>query len=234
MRAAEVFYLQHVQGVSTGRRTQCAAGPKVSHPLFAEIGVFDLGSVEKYIDQTLFQSRRNHDLVAYLMFELDTDQCIKIIFFPRIVDHSVDQLQNPVQHLAVFSLKKIGLVSAHDGLKHSVGTRIVSLLIFGVDHEPNLLGSCHVLGKGKVVYVIFNEKGRVPCIFLGAHVGHVGLGAVGRCECLLAFTDFVHGSVLCSVLVSGGRRWHPALQIPSFFRGTSGTRPLGYQNLIRV
>ena len=146
------------------------------------------------------------------MLELDADQGIKIILFPRIVDHSVDQLQNTIQNFNVFFLKKIRLIPAHDGSKHSVGTRIVSFFIFGVDHEPNLLGGCHVFGIGKVIYVIFNEKGRVPCIPLGAHMGYVGLGAVGRCECLLAFTGFVHVSVLCSVSLLNRIQRHIALQ----------------------
>jgi len=89
-------------------------------------------------------------------------------------------------------LEKIGLISIHDGAKHLIGTWIVSLFIFGVDHKPNLIRSCHVFGVSEIVHVIFNEKSRVPCISLRGFIGYVGLGAVDLGGCCPVFLFFAH------------------------------------------
>ena len=55
-------------------------------------GIIDLGSVEKYFDKALFHPRRNHNFIARLMFELNSDQGIKIVPFPRIIDQPMNQV----------------------------------------------------------------------------------------------------------------------------------------------
>jgi hypothetical protein len=100
---------------------------------------------------------------------------------PGILDLLIDEVQYLIQHGFILLLQQRGSLSSHDCPEHTVGAGIVSFIIFGIDHETDLLRRIYMVRIGVVIQMVFNEERGVPGVsdwILSGCIGALGIKGV--------------------------------------------------------